>query len=169
MQKLDDEIKLILEELFENSYTTDKIINKKENSLYQKSLIETVFSQWNTLEDKEKNLLNNEFGMIKNFYQHYKEGDFAKAIEFVIKKYLILFENTPVKDFVIAKIKSLNELQNLYDNVLHEKPVFQAFDEIIQWLPYDKNKDEDAVFFEFIIKRFVSKRFFQKCLYFGDD
>lgn len=129
------ELKLQLETDLPKS---QKEILSEELELTTKSLLEEL-----TPSSQEAIAL--EYGAIKAFYENYKQHNYAKAIESLIKKFFVLFENTPVKDIVAGKIKSLNELQSLYDNILKEKPDFDSFKEIMEWLPQDKSKDKNSV------------------------
>ena len=142
-EELDELFKTILLDVVENPYSADKVFTKKENS--QKSLLETVFTLWNTFEEKDKAALSAEFNAIKNFYEDYKNNNYAKAIETLIKKNLSKFENTPVKESLLGKIKSLNDLQNLFAK-LDSLPEFDSFKEIMQGLPKDEDLSKNAIF-----------------------
>lgn len=142
-EKLDDLFKTIVLETLKNPYNADKFFSNKENS--QKSLLECIFALWNTLEEDDKNNLSQEFNSIKIFYEDYKNQNYAKAIETLIKKNLSKFENTQVKDAVLGKIKSLNELQNLFEKI-DAALEFDSFKEIMQGLPKDKELEKNAIF-----------------------
>ena len=142
-EELDELFKTIIFGVVENPYSADKIFTQKENN--KKSLIETIFALWNTFEENDKTSLSNEFNSIKNFYEDYKTGNYAKAIETLIKKKLSKFENTKVKDSLLGKIKSLNDLQKLFEN-LGAAPEFDSFKEIMQGLPKDEELAKNAVF-----------------------
>ena len=142
-EELDELFKTIVFGVVENPYSADKIFTQKENN--QKSLNETIFTLWNTFEENDKTSLSNEFNSIKNFYEDYKTGNYAKAIETLIKKNLSKFENTNVKDSLIGKIKSLNDIQKLFEN-LGAAPEFDSFKEIMQGLPKDEELAKNAVF-----------------------
>ena len=86
-----------------------------------------------------------EFNAIKNFYEDYKNNNYAKAIETLIKKNLSKFENTPVKEALLGKIKSLNGLQDLFAK-LDSLPEFDSFKEIMQGLPKDEDLSKNAIF-----------------------
>ncbi len=146
LEQLDEVVKNLLYELFEDDYVLDKIVSKKENSK-NLSLTESVFALWGEISQNEndKELLISEFSSLKTFYELYKNGDFAQAAGSVIKKFYKFFEQNELKEPVAGKIKSLNELQNLYSQVLFEKPDFESFFEILQWLPPDKSKENNAV------------------------
>ena len=141
LEKLDELIKNLLDETLPDGYTTDRLISKKENS--QKSLIETLYSSWGSLSEEETKVISEEFGLVKNFYAHYGKTDFASACECVIRKYLKYFEN--ITEIAAGKIKSLKELQTLYSDVLKITPDFDAFREILEWLPKDEEKGKDAL------------------------
>lgn len=143
LENLDEIIKNLLEEILPDGYTLDKLVSKKENS--QKSLPEILYSQWNSLSEDETNAVSEEFGLVKTFYSGYSTGDYAAAIESVIKRYLKYFENTNLAKIAAGKIKSLKELQSLYSSVLKSPPDFEAFNEILQWLPKDETKDKNAI------------------------
>lgn len=143
LEQLDEILKSLAEEVFENSYTLDKISNLNEKS--QKSFTESLFSSLAIIDENECERLVSELSAIKSFYASYGENNYAQAIESLLKRSFALFENTPVKEIAAGKIKSLNELQNLYDNILGETPDFAAFNEIMKWLPPDTQKDKNAV------------------------
>lgn len=143
LENLDEIIKNLLEEILPDSYTLDKLVSKKETS--SKSLPEILYSQWNNLSEDETKAVSEEFGLIKTFYSNYCKNDYAMAIESVIKRYLKHFENTNITKIAAGKIKSLNELQTLYSTVLKCPPDFEAFNEILQWLPKDEAKEKNAI------------------------
>ena len=143
MEELDEQTKLLVSEIFSNSYIFDKILSKKENS--QKTLIEIIFSLWSSIPESDKEQISFEVNTLKTFFEHYLQFDYAKSVESVIKKHLFLFENTQLKDIVIGKIKSLNELQNLYNIILKDEPKFSAFQDILEWLPEEKKDDTNFV------------------------
>lgn len=147
-EELDECIKDLLSEVLTDSYAVEKIVNAKEtpSSLKsKKSLLDAIHTSWHILKEEDAKLLGSEFGMIKTFYSFYKEKQYAKAVDTIIKRFFSLFENTPVKEVVAGKIKSLNELQNLYDNILKSEPDFESFKDIMRWLPKDTAKDKNAV------------------------
>lgn len=146
--ELDNCIKDLLSEVLTDSYAVEKIVNAKETPSSvkgKKSLLDAIHTSWHILKEEDAKLLGSEFGMIKTFYGFYKEKQYAKAVDSIIKRFFSLFENTPVKDVVAGKIKSLNELQNLYDNILKSEPGFESFKDIMRWLPKDTAKDKNAV------------------------
>lgn len=142
LEELDEILKGLMGEVLADGYVLDKILSAKENS--SKTFLETVYSSWNKFAESDKELVIQEFGAIKNFYESYKNFEFAKAIESLLKRYFAVFENTQVKDVAAGKIKSLNELQKLY-SLLGDKPDFDSFKEIMEWLPPDKTKGKNAV------------------------
>ncbi len=140
---LDEIFKSLFVEILSDSYCLDKILTKNENS--KQSLLEIVYSHITSFDDQDKEILNVEFSLIKNFYEYYKANDYAKAISCVIRNFLHYFENTNLHEEVLGKIKSLSDLQSLYDNVVNEKPDFDSFKEILQWLSKDSAKEKNSV------------------------
>lgn len=143
--ELDEIFKSFLPEILDNSSILDKLLVKQENSMNPISLIELIYKNWSSLNEKDSEIFVGEFSTIKSFYEFFKYGNYAGAISSVIKKHLSVFENTSLKDVIAGKIKSLNELQNLYDNVICDKSDFASFYEILKWLPQDKSKEENSV------------------------
>lgn len=155
LAELDEILKGLLAEIITDDYVLDKICSQKENT--SKTFLESVYSSWHSFSDVDKEALIQEFSAIKNFYESYKELNFAKAIESVLKRYFVLFENTDVKAVAAGKIKSLNELQSLYD-MLGDMPDFASFKEIMEWLPRDKTKEKNAVYLGSISSKLSQKQ-----------
>lgn len=155
LAELDEILKGLLAEIITDDYVLDKICSQKENT--SKTFLESVYSSWNRFSDVDKEALIQEFSAIKNFYDSYKDSNFAKAIESVLKRYFVLFENTDVKAVAAGKIKSLNELQALY-NILGDMPDFDSFKEIMEWLPRDKTKEKNAVYLGSISSKLSQKQ-----------
>lgn len=142
-EQLDEIFKNIISETIKTPKTADSLLTKSLNS--QKPLIETVFTSWHTLKEDDKNALSAEFNSIKTFYEAYKNKEYALAIESLIKKYLSKFEDKQLKETVTGKIKSLNDLEKLFKKLDNAEPEFDSFEEIMQGLPQDKEKDQNAV------------------------
>ena len=140
MQELDEVVKNLLYEIFEKNYVVDKVLVKQENS-QGLSVLGALFLLWNSFSENEVELLVSEFGKIKNFYSFYKENKFDEAIGGLIKSFFKYFESSNLIEIVAGKTKSLKELQDLYDNVLKEKPDFNSFKEILEWLPPSAEKN----------------------------
>lgn len=138
--QLDELIKSLISEILDDGYTVDKILSKQEMSTNY-SFVNALFSLWNNISEKDRNLLIHEFGAIKIFYESYKNGKFNDAVNGLLKSCYKFFENAQLAEVVSGKMKSLNELQNLYDNVLKERPEFESFREILEWLPPSSEKN----------------------------
>ena len=145
LEALDEIFKSFLPEVLDNSSILDKLLSKQETFLTSISLIELIYKHWSLLNEKDRDVLVSEFSAIKSFYEFFKYGNYAGAISSVRKKHLSSFEKTNLKDVIAGKIKSLNELQNLYDNIICDKSDFSSFYEILKWLPQDKSKDENSL------------------------
>lgn len=143
-EQLDEIFKNILSETIQNPKTADSLFSKSQNNKI--SLLETVFTCWHTLNEDDKSALSSEFNAIKTFYESYKNKEYAPAIESLIKKYLSKFEDKQLKESVTGKIKSLNDLANLFQKLDNAEPEFDSFEEIMQGLPQDKEKAKNAVY-----------------------
>ncbi|MBS4759694.1 MAG: PD-(D/E)XK nuclease family protein [Clostridium sp.] len=139
-EQLDELIKSLITEIFDDSYNVDKILSKQEMSK-NCTFVDALFSLWNSISEEDRNLLISEFGAIKIFYESYKNGRFDDAVKGLLNSCYKFFENAQLAEIVSGKIKSLNELQNLYDNVLKERPDFESFKEILEWLPPSKERN----------------------------
>lgn len=146
--ELDEIFKTLLTEILKNQKTTDRLFTNCENK--QKSSAEMVFAMWNSFDETDKAALSAEFNSLKNFYEEFKNKNYAKAIESLIKKNLSKFETPQLKETIIGKIKSLNDLQNLFQNMKNAEPDFESFKEIMQSLPKDKEKEKNAVYLDSI-------------------
>ena len=122
----------------------NKILVNRNNS-NQLFFIDLLYSSWGKFEEKEQAVLISEFGLIKSFYEFYKQDNFAEAISFVIKKQFSFFENTEFKTILAGKMKSLSELQNLYDVVLLEKPQFAEFFTILEEPSFSEENNNNKV------------------------
>ena len=164
IQKSDELFKDLLEEVLTDSYAVEKIVNAKEKlpeSSPQKSILGAIHTGWNNLKEEDAKLLGREFGAIKSFYSFYKEGNYAQAADCVIKRFFPYFEKTPLMKILAGKIKSLYELQKLYDTVLNKKADFESFKDILKWLPKDTEKDKNAVYLASISADISSKTKFK--------
>lgn len=130
-----EKISALRMQIEKNTLKSQTEILTEELDLTMKSLLEEE-------EEKTPEKIASEHSALKAFYGFYKQNDYAKAIESLIKRYFAKFENTDIKDIVAGKIKSLNELQKLYNTILEEKPDFASFKEIMEWLPQDKLKEK---------------------------
>ena len=151
-ENLDEILKSYIEEIIKDSNSLDKLIFKSENNPTKKSLLEIIYNSLNQnlFSEDDKETVIQELSALRTFYEFYLKNNYAEAICNIIKRNLKQFENTDLKDIIAGKIKSLNELQKLYNNILKEaKPDFESFREILEWLPPQKEKDntpQDAVF-----------------------
>ena len=143
--ELDILINDLLSEVLTDSYAVEKILNTKNNSAGKKFLPDVIHMSWHILSDKDSSLLALELNSVKVFYDFYVSNNFAMAIESVIKRFLVKFDDSFMKGIVAGKIKSLNNLQNLYDNILKCSADFASFEDIMSGLPNDETKDKDAV------------------------
>ncbi|CDC20763.1 putative uncharacterized protein [Clostridium sp. CAG:306] len=144
--ELDELLKNLLEEILTDSYAVEKIVNFQESSKKTESLFDSINKCRHLLSEQDSNLLVREFNSIKIFYEFYKDNNYASAIESVIKRFLGNFENTPLKEIVAGKIKSLNELQKFYDSILYIEPEFESFSDIMKWLQNNDVEDKNAVY-----------------------
>ena len=140
LEKLDEIIKNLVAEIIDDNNLLDRISAKQENSK-QNSYLMTIFSLWNEIDEKYRQIFAAEFGSIKIFYEDYKNNKYNDAIIKLIKKFYKSFENTDLLEIISGKIKSLNELQYLYDSLLKIEPDFSCFKEILEWLPQSQEKD----------------------------
>lgn len=129
------EIKLKLETDLQKS---QKEILTEELDLMMKTLLEEVTPS------ADENIAM-EYAAIKGFYEFYKQNDYAKAIESVIYKTLDNFKEEKIKKFVTGKLGNIKKLQQLYDNILNEKPDFASFSEILEWNPILKDENKNSV------------------------
>lgn len=143
-EELDEIFKTLLTEILKNQKTTDRLFTSCENK--KKTSAEMVFALWNSFDEEDKAALSAEFNSLKSFYEEFKNKKYAKAIESLIKKNLSKFQTPQLKETVIGKIKSLNDLQNLFQKLEMTEPDFESFKEIIQGLPKDKEKEKNSIY-----------------------
>lgn len=144
---LDEAVKNLLANILDNNLILSKLAFQKENSQVNKSLLEIIYinAGKNLFSQDTIQAMTTEFSALKNFYEDYKKENYSHAISSVIKRYLKLFDDKKLKEVIAGKIKSLDELQNLYISVIKEKPDFSSFKDILQWLPIDKENSKNAV------------------------
>ena len=145
LKELDEILQNLLVEILPESNILDKILISYENSIDSFGLSKLLYSSWHKFNEQEQAVVSAEFGTIKVFYDSFKQNDFASAITAVLRKYLSLFENTELKNVVAGKIKSVGELQNLYDSILVETPQFDEFFEILEEPSFSQEKNEKLV------------------------
>lgn len=151
IEQLDEIFKNILTEIIQNSKTTDKLFSKSTNS--RLPIIEIIFPALNNLEENDKIALSSEFRAIKAFYEEYKNKKYANAINSIIKKHLPKFKEKLLVEAVTGKMKSLNDLENLFKKLENTEPEFDSFEEIMQGLPQDKEKAKNAIYLASISKK----------------
>ena len=156
-EDLDELVKTILFEIVVDTYSLDKIFIKKDAST--KTMLEILFANINIFSEVDKQSINNEFGLFKHFYELYFQNNYFDAIKLLINSKISNFEDAELKKTVLRKLKSLEQLQNLYDDIIHSQPDFSAFIDIMEWLGVDKSKD-NAIILESITSEVATQKTF---------
>ena len=159
LEEFDELIKTILIETIKNNNDLDKIFLKKETS--QKTLLEITFSNIARFSEENKESINKEFGLFKHFYELYFQNKYYEAIKLLINSKIADFEKNEIKKTILKKLKSLEQLQKLYEDTLQTTPDFEAFLDILQWLGKDKTNIENAITLESIESKVTNKKQFK--------
>lgn len=156
--ELDELVKTFLDEILTDNYGLDKILFKKENST--KTLLEILFTNLDAFSSSDIESINKEFGLFKKFYELYFSNNYQDAIKLLINSKISKFEEPELKATIIRKLKSLEQLQNLYDNVLQSVPEFSSFMDIMEWLGLDKTS-KNAIALESVSSEIINKKEFK--------
>lgn len=157
LTELDEEVKTFATEAIENVYVLDKLIAARENS--PKSLVELIFSNIQNFDEQDRENLNKEFGLFKHFYELYLKNSYSDAVKLVINSKIAKIDDTETQKIVFQKMKSLEELQKLFDVVLRAQPDFEAFKELLKQV--GKLQKDNAVSLQSITSESADKKTFK--------
>lgn len=161
--ELDESVKTLAAEAVKDVYVLDKIIAAKENS--SKSLLEFIFASIQKFDEQDREALNKEFGLFKHFYELYSKNSYAEAVKLVINSRIAKIDDVEVKQMIFQKMKSLDELQKLYDTVLSSQPDFEAFLELLK--QSGQLQKDNAIFLQSITSDIVNKKKFKNVYVLG--
>ena len=154
LAEFDEEVKNVATEVVSNVYVLDKLVATKENS--SKSLVELIFANIQKFDEKDRESLNKEFGLFKHFYELYLNNNYAEAVKLVINSKIAKIDDSEVQKMIFQKIKSLEEIQNLYDVILQAQPDFEAFKEFLKQV--GKLQKDNAVSLQSITSDFTEEK-----------